>query len=229
MSLSDILNRFYNMLQFKRKENEITVQKNNNCLLDDTPDRPIAFGYKTSWLSVKDTNINKIVDDLNIKVIGKANWESGLNAAYNDGAVFIAPPINEWTFVVGLYFDNWKDFVSTIAKSIPDFYYFFTERVSETHAWISVKNKAIVRAFGYSGGSGEILFDEGNPTLEEISLGLEFEKLRNNKWDDDTKVPDEDDVLAISSTWTINTLEIDNMDVKESVGIVGIFDHRYNR
>ena len=82
-----------------------------------------------------------------------------------------------------------------------------------------------MRAFGYSGGSGEILFDEGNPTLEEISLGLEFEKLRNNKWDDDTKVPDEDDVLAISSTWTINTLEIDNMDVKESVGIVGIFDH----
>ena len=61
-----------------------------------------------------------------------------------------------------------------------------------------------------------------------MSLGLTFEKLRNNEWDDDTKVPDEDDVPAISAAWTINTLEIDNMDVKESVGIVGVFDHKYN-
>lgn len=225
MSLSNILNRFYNMFQFKREDGEIKVQKRNNSLLDDTPDKPVSFGYKTSWLAVKDTNINKIVNDLNIKVIGKANWESGLSAAYNGGAVFITPPINEWTFVVGLYFDNGKDFVSTIAKSIPDFYYFFTERVSETHAWVSVKNKAIIRAFGYSGGNGEILFDYGSPTGEEMSLGLTFEKLRNNEWDDDTRIPNEDDVLAISAAWTINTLEIDNMDEKESIGIVGIFDH----
>jgi hypothetical protein len=76
--------------------------------LDSTEDTPIGFSYKNNWFAIKTTNTNAVLELLKPKQLTKANWASGIELAYSHDftdkkqyPVFITPPVNGWTFVVG--------------------------------------------------------------------------------------------------------------------------------
>ena len=74
--------------------------------------------------------------------------------------------------------------------------FFGTHRVSEWHAWARVERGAIVRMYGYSGWRGETVADVGQPSADELALGID--------------IPSEEDVLAIATAWSVDPRNLDD-------------------
>ena len=51
---------------------------------------------------------------------------------------------------------------------------FQTHRVVEAHTWGCAENGNLIRLYGYIGERGETLFDIGEQTDAEVSLGFRF-------------------------------------------------------
>jgi hypothetical protein len=226
-----------NMMCFKHNSSTANlITKIKDFEFSEIPDTPISFCYKTAWIAIKGTDTENVIKILRLQNAKKANWVTGFAAAYEsrNGWTFVAPPIKGWLFIVNSQFDIFSThpeqtecykFISGIAKKFPELYFFSSHRVSEYHCWMYIKNGSLERIFCY--GDGEILCEKGEMTKEEIMCGLNFEKLRNNEWDDDMELPNEESVHAISSAWTIDTLALKNMNLEKSVGIVGIIDYMH--
>ncbi len=65
--------------------------------IDTTPDKPVNFGYKNSWLAVRASDSKGVIESLAIDNLQLANWHTGFVAAYN-GQAFVSPPVNGWVF-----------------------------------------------------------------------------------------------------------------------------------
>ena len=60
-------------------------------VLDDTPDGPVPFGYKTSWAAVKCGSPDEVINALQLSG-RRAGWTTGLAAAMRGQGVFVSPP-----------------------------------------------------------------------------------------------------------------------------------------
>ena len=109
----------------------------------------------------------------------------------------------------------------------------------ETHAWARVVNGAIQRQYAYSGESGEILWDYGSPTGEEVELLRKQEESLQSLWepdDDDADdvidevtsdtpflMPRESDVMHMAALWSIDPSQLEERDLGKSLGYLGEF------
>ena len=73
---------------------------------EQVPDRPASFGYKMAWLAIRSRNTDAVLDALNLTSAVRCNWKSGIGTVYDhhlgNDHIFVSPPVNGWTFVVGL-------------------------------------------------------------------------------------------------------------------------------
>ncbi len=65
------------------------------------PDAPVAFGPRMSWLAVETTDTQAVAEALEVREPRSATWARGIEAAHR-GAVFLTPPLGDWTLAVGL-------------------------------------------------------------------------------------------------------------------------------
>ncbi len=207
--------------------------------IDATPDSPLSFGYKISWLAIRTSDMEQVAEKLELEDTREANWQTGLQTAYEtyDGTVFVTPPIKEWVFVVGIMLpdagdsnnpDKASPFLTHVGTTYDSLYYFATHRVVEYHAWAKVENGEIVRAYAYSGEQGKTFWNKGEKT--EIEQQLKFNFFADEPpsgegdkyWErEDLRFPNEEDVLRISGAWCLNPIEIENMNLESSTGIIG--------
>lgn len=203
--------------------------------IKDTPDTPVSFGYKMTWLAIPTENTKQVVEALKLTNTKKCNWQSGIETAYSsENMVFVTPPVAGWTFVVGYGVggldskDNQlMQLIQMLAKVFPDFYYFGTHRVVDYHSWIKVKDGKIIRAYAYLGESGETILNQGELTPEEIELNFKFfdEKAKEAENDayferEDLRWADEEDVINISKKWSRSTMDLETITAK-SAGTIG--------
>src|SRR5690348_17294193 len=72
-------------------------------------DSPVAFGYKIGWFAIHSTDRDAVVRSLQLSDPTEVTWKAGIQAVYKDAyklvgrhsAVFVSPPVIDWTFVVG--------------------------------------------------------------------------------------------------------------------------------
>jgi len=203
-------------------------------LIQDTPDTPHSFGYKMSWLAIPTQDSAKVITAVGLKDAVRANWASGVEAVYRGisglSQVFVTPPVEGWTLVVGLglpSFDTpertreFLDFINKVAASFPAFYYFGTHRVVDYHAWVKVAGGKIERAYAWLGERGQTLCESGNKSAEEVALGFAFFDERSPEAAStgyyerkSLRFPCEEAVMKISAAWTINTLALDKRTEK---------------
>src|SRR5262245_28535261 len=70
---------------------------------------PVSFGYKMGWLAIRSTDRDAVVQSLRLTESREVTWNTGIETVYRDfyklfgrfSAVFVSPPVNDWTFVVG--------------------------------------------------------------------------------------------------------------------------------
>lgn len=223
----------------RNKKNDIRSkihrQASNKIVTDTTLDSPIGFGYKCMWIAVKTTDQEKIADLLGFDKSQKTNWKNGIENAYNN-SLFITPPIDEWTLIVGYGFpreDNGhglskiKDLLARLSSKFGEAQYFASHRVVEYHCWIKSIDGKSVRAYGYVGESGENIevFGEETTIEQTYKLGntLSAEAQQDEKYyaREDLTYPDEEMVMEVAESWSINPTTLDErIDVK-GLGIVG--------
>ncbi len=203
--------------------------------IDTVPDAPIAFGYKTSWLAIRSSMAEPVLDALCMNNVQRANWKSGYIAAYKD-RTFVSPVLEGWVFVVGhvpaldagdanLCWANWME---SLAARFSDVQYFGTHRVVGYHAWARYLHGHQQRAFAYLGESGEILVNCGQPTEGELQLGHKFfdasspEAESDEYWErDDLSFPTEDCVMQVAGKWSIDPQTLKDRQHPTEAGWIG--------
>lgn len=197
-------------------------------VLSRDPDLPGSFGYKVAWLAIPGS-ADEIFACLGAQEINEANWRTGIDLAYtNQGYVFVSPPIQGWTFVIGrglwnrtdIYGDKSRlnevlSFFEQFSSKIKNFCYFHTDRISETHAWVRYCDGRLKRAFYFS--DGEIAYQAGVMSEEEEDLSM-FEVGED---EGETYVfVDEADVHTLAAQWSLSPLDLVDMACEPSTGFV---------
>lgn len=195
---------------------------------DTTPDLPQPFGYKLGWLCIKGKTPEEIISILGLKNAQAANWESGLDAVYEDmfSKVFVSPVINGYVLAVGYVpFGVMKSVeqelkaLDKIAAQVDEMTCFTTQRTVDIHVWAKYVAGKLIRGYGWIGESGDIYLNRGEITPEEINLGF-TNLIQNPECDWDTvDIPDEEYVMNISAAWGVDTSFTDG-DYETGTGFV---------
>ncbi|MFO1093965.1 MAG: hypothetical protein U0992_11735 [Planctomycetaceae bacterium] len=202
--------------------------------IDTTPDKPVAFGYKMSWLAVRASEPSEVIASLTIDKVQPANWATGVDAAY-DGHTFISPSIDGWVFVLSHRLpelghepavEKWTSIMRRLSTTHGEAQYFGTHRVSGFVAWSRWRSGSEERAFAYG---DETLVDRGSRTPGEIELNHDYfdsnspEAKDDAYWErTDLEHPDEEHVMEVAGKWSINPQSLEARTTPLGCGYIGL-------
>lgn len=171
-----------------------------------TPDAPQAFGYNTSWMAIKSDDPKECIEMLNLKKPKPANWESGIAAVQEYTHVFVSPSMDGYVLVIGIDdLDEAKAGLAKTAAKVPELLYFGTHSTVDYHWWAKYEDGDLTRAYAYLGESGEVVWDEGALTEEELALGGDkFPKAGEALDWDNMEFPDEEIVDQMAAAWSVD-------------------------
>jgi hypothetical protein len=181
-----------------------------------------AFGYKTAWLCVRDGDPRAVADALELAEVEEETWEEGVAAAERgDDSVFVSPPTGGWVFAVNV---GWiEDPVALAALSDrlgTEIQFFGTHRVVEAHAWARAESGRLVRRLEWVGDRGTAVA-EGEPTDVERTLGFDWVLAAGSEPPDWEHVPDEETVLEVAASWSIDPSTLDRVPSNSETGLLG--------
>ncbi len=196
-----------------------------------------GFGYKTSWLAVRNRTPVEVADALGLYDRELLDWATGTGRAYQHG-VYVAAPVPGWTLAHSRRhlppgFDaaesSFPDWLTALSRQLGEVQFFANERVPDYHAWAWARDGELMRAYCFIGELGEVPLFVGAATADEIELGIGIRGLTPGceNWSDEEwtawydTTPCESDVLAIAGRWSIAPTAIDDATVT-TPGIYGI-------
>lgn len=207
-------------------------------VFDLTPDRPHPFGYRMAWLAIRTGETQRVIDALRLEAVEPANWNTGLGTVYADQYaethLFITPPVNGWTLVIGLplplplgrsFIDKATPLLLDLGGHFPEVQYYFAYPPIDLFAWARVSDGQLVRA--YAIGDEGLLWSKGKPTTEEKALDLklfEFRGVKGRKGDVGSEIvlhPTEDHVLRLAGRWSLDPTRIDKVAAEPALGYIG--------
>ncbi|WP_072394856.1 hypothetical protein [Hyphomicrobium sp. CS1GBMeth3] len=199
-------------------------------IFEQHPDRPSAFGYRMAWLAVRTRDTEAVLDELELPTAEPCNWRSGIGTVYDNhlGAdhIFVSPPVNGWTFVVGLalpypvgrtFTDKAMPLINRLGRRFGEVQYFFAYPPIDVFAWARLIEGRIVRAFAITDVG--VVWNKGRTTKEERALGLklfDFRGVRGRKGDAGGEMilyPTEEHVLKLAGRWSLDPTKLERADV----------------
>ena len=208
-----------------------------DVVVENQPDRACPFGYKMAWLAVRTDDPSTLVRKLHLTNTVSANWNSGIGAVYDEklgpSHVFVTPPVDGWTFVVGLglphpvnerFVDKLTPLLLSLGKDYPEAQYFFTYPLIDFFAWARVVNGKLTRAFAVNDEG--VVWNKGRITRAERSLGLRLFELRGveERHGDAggglVLYPTEDHVMQIARNWSVDPIRLDEIEVAAGSGLL---------
>ncbi|MCL2755380.1 MAG: hypothetical protein FWD35_06675, partial [Oscillospiraceae bacterium] len=182
--------------------NKIFGKKTTVVAFDAQPDYPQPFGYKTAWYAIKGETPHSVIEKLRLSVVGESNWEYGLNHVRQNDDVFVSPQVDGFVLVIDLFGNlHGADIKSAKKHSalFDEFCFFTSHRVSDYYAWAKFANGKLLRAYEHSGDEG-LMTNEGEITAEELALKFDEFPI-TDEWDENDRLPEEDDVIDIAKAW----------------------------
>jgi len=207
----------------------------------------IPFGFKNGWFAIKTTDSGAVVKALGLSEPREADWETGIEASYTGTSSVFVTRVERWTLVVGFWTASLgshdptrKTVEQTIVKLSQQFgeaQAFFTHRVTECHCWTLARDGTLVRSFGYTGDSGELFANFGEPT--EAERGFDLQKItrlaellkRDSEGEEvgeeldallaeEVWSPSESDVMAVAASWSLDPTRLDASTDCDSTGLL---------
>lgn len=210
--------------------------RNDRLGLTSEPDLPLPFGQRIGWIAINTTNTRRVARVLGVSKREWANWRDGLETVHNPrlshGKIFISPPLNGWTFVIGSAIpfptgtrqsDNCLRLLSGLADKFEDVQYYFADEELGFFAWARLRRGKIGRAFAW--GDEGIIWNRGRATQEERALGLKPLEPQTAKVEERSSAltrlvyPNEDHVHSLAGAWSINPMDIKFMEAAPGIGI----------
>lgn len=205
-----------------------------------TPDRPCAFGYRMAWLAVRTRDTRSVVEALGLGQTQASNWRSGIGSVYDnvigETHVFVSPPVNGWTFVVGLplphpvgpaFVDKFMPLLEGLGSRFVEVQYYLAYPLIDFFAWARMIDGKVLRAFAI--GDEGVVLNLGKTTKDERSLGLKLFELRGvkgRKGDAGGAIilhPTEEHVMRLAGRWGIDPINIERAPKSDpSLGVIGL-------
>ena len=186
-----------------------------------TPDTPKPFGYRMAWLAIRSRDTAAVVEALGLGESQTCNWNAGIGTVYDprlgETHVFVSPPVNGWTFVIGLplpqpmgrsFVDKATPLLVGLGGRFVEVQYYLAFPPVDLFAWARMLDGSIVRAFAI--GDEGILWSKGKATREERALGLklfELRGVRDRRGDAGGPLilhPTEDHVMQVARKWSLD-------------------------
>ncbi|MFC0504883.1 hypothetical protein [Micromonospora costi] len=200
-------------------------------------DSVAGFGFKTSWLAVRDRTPGEVANALELHDREVLDWSTGTDRAYRYG-VYVAAPVPGWTLAHGRLhvpagFDAteppFPDWLRELSRHLGEVQFFASERVPDYHAWARAQDGELLRAYCFIGERGEVPLFLGGPTVDEVELGIGIRGTEPGRehWSDDewtawyATTPSEFDVMTMAGRWSIDPNTIDDAIVT-ATGIYGL-------
>lgn len=206
-----------------------------------TPDLPPPFGYRMTWLAVRTRDTQRVVETLALSHVESANWSTGLGTVYSPeygpGRVFISPPVNGWTFVVGLslpqplgaaFAEKTMPLLVDLGATFIEVHYYSSCPDIDHFAWARIIDGQLIRAFAIS-DQGPI-WNKGKPTKEEKALGLKLYEVRGGRGSGRRKLgdvepviyPTEMQVMQVAAKWSLDPTRLAAAGPQPALGLIGV-------
>lgn len=201
----------------------------DRVLFEQSPDHPHPFGYRMAWLAVRSRDTQAVADALGLAAPEPCNWRSGIGTVYDNHLgndhIFVSPPVNGWTFVVGLalpfpagrtFTDKAIPMLRHLGHRFVEVQYFFAYPPIDCFAWVRVLDGRVVRAFAITDTG--IMWNRGRITREERGLGLklfDFRGVRGRKGDAGGEIvfyPTEKHVLSLAKRWSLDPSSLEGVE-----------------
>lgn len=108
-----------------------------------------------SWLAFRSEDTDGVAAAINLLNPSLTNWETGIDAAYTSGKVYVSPPVKGWVFAVGnpcSYLDDdtnkniekLKNWLRALSSQFGEVQAFATHRVTEYQKfWTTMVQKPL--------------------------------------------------------------------------------------
>jgi len=118
---------------------------------------------------------------------------------------FVSPCLDDYTLIIGYGKDDGYDEIVIKSRIFEEIQFFASHRVTEYHAWVKFMNSELIRFYAYAGDQGEVVWDKGKMTPEEVQLGFgNFPRLGPVDFSEGENVPNEENVIQIAAAWGID-------------------------
>lgn len=199
------------------------------------PYHPIQARRPARWLAIRSRDIHAVQLALGLRNPQPCSWTEGLFAGRK---LFIAPPVNGWTFVFGAGLpvpdddvDGCYRFLRELSRKLGHVQFFQADSVLQHHAWAMLESGRVVRAYAWAGTT---LWNQGVKTSAEVALGMNCFGYGENSGSDDWSVADHlvanvEKVPRLAQRWSFDPAEIDGRMLAQQHGIAGIAAENFNR
>lgn len=203
------------------------------------PDAPAAFGYDMSWLVVRSRDTAAVVAALGLVEAQPCNWNSGVGSVYDNDLgekhIFVSPPVNGWTFVLGLalphpasrsFVDKCTPLLMALGGRFAEVQYFMAYPPIDMFAWARLVDGRLLR--GFAAGDEGVIWNRGKPSREERALGLklfELRGVRGRKGDAGGEMilhPTEEHVMRLALRWSLDPTRLTSASAPPNTGYVGL-------
>ena len=142
-----------------------------------TPAQSLApsMNLPNCWLAIRSVNTAAIQQALELGNTQRCTWAEGV-AASEGGRLFITPPVQGWTLVMGAPLPSPEEdadlcfhFLVHLSHELGHVQFFSHNAALSHHAWVRAHNGHIERAYAWA---GETLWHQGTVTSAETLLRL---------------------------------------------------------
>lgn len=188
------------------------------------------LGLPARWLAIHSANHSLIQDALGLRNVQPCTWEEGF-AQILDHRLFVTPPIDGWTLVLGTSLPDAADDVDAfyryfleLSHRLGHVQYFTANRTLNHHGWARAEDGKIIRAYLWA---GETLWNEGPQTIPERNLQvtcLDYAEspAHSPHAADNPLARNTERISQLAAEWSVNPAGIREPRIFNSPGIVGI-------
>ena len=196
-------------------------------------DLPCPFGSGMSWIAVRTRDTARLIEVLELNDAHAASWSVGIASIYSDRIgvkrVFVTPPINGWSFVVGLslphprsdaFVDRCAPFLVSLSEAFGAVQYYASLPAFDYFSWIVVRDGMVRR--GFASGPDGMLWNRGPVTVDEHAVGnglFDIRLVDTDCADDSNMKLREDHVLELARRWSLDPTRLsDREDLEVGIG-----------
>jgi hypothetical protein len=163
------------------------------------PDHAPAGLEAGTWMAVRTAETRAVARALGLEHVTTANWQFGIASlagspvvgaspvsdAATEAVVFVTPPVNGWTFVIGRrvpgvvgrrFVDICTPLLQRLSSEFGAAHFYSAEESVEVYGWARAYEGRVMRAFAL--GDEGLVWNKGRVTPEERRLSLKLFDLR---------------------------------------------------
>lgn len=187
------------------------------------PDLPRSFGWKQTWVGVKNASLETILTTFGLRQVKPANWEAGMarcDVRFPGRLVFISPSLDGWTLILNLSVfrgPRTREHLEQTSAGLGSEVVCFGNFPSVGMVLWAYADGGQVRRI-YLRSDGVTVFHEGIPLAQELDLDLVYDVSSDADDFQEDALPTAETVFHLAQALSVNPLRIQEQFREPSAG-----------